>query len=66
MNNCVAASAVIREEVKSLWNPDKSSIFTTELVGLILALDIVWNSRHKNCHILRLSVLSPCYSEPAS
>jgi len=67
MNNSVAAAAVSREEVKSLRIPDKASIFTAELVALSLALDIVWHSRHKKiCDIFRLSVLSPCYSEPAS
>ena len=46
MNNSVAAAAKSREEVKSLWIPDKASIFTTEFVALNLALDIVWHSRH--------------------
>jgi len=47
MNNSVAAAAVSREEVKSLWIPDKASIFTAELVALNLALDIVCHSRNK-------------------
>jgi len=47
INNGVAAAAMSREEVRSLWIPDKASIFTTELVALNLALDIVWHSRHK-------------------
>jgi len=66
INNGPAAAAVSREQVKSLWIPDKASIFTAELVALSLALDIVWHSRHKNCHIPRLSVLSPWCSAPAS
>jgi len=41
MNNSVTAAAVSHEEVKSLRIPDKASIFTTVLVALILALDIV-------------------------
>jgi len=36
MNNSVAAVAVSHEEVKSLWIPDKASIFTAELVALKL------------------------------
>jgi len=32
---------VKREEVKSLWIPDKANIFTSELVALNLALDIL-------------------------
>jgi len=47
MNNGVAAAAVSLEEVKSLHILDKASIFTTELVALNLALDIVWHSRHE-------------------
>jgi len=43
MNNSVAAAAVSREEVKSLRIPDKASIFTTELVAINLALDVVWH-----------------------
>jgi len=48
MYNSVAVAAVSREEVKSLWIPDKASIFTAELVALNVALDIVWHLRHKN------------------
>jgi len=43
----VCAAAVSHEEVKSLQNPDKVSIFTTELVAFNLSLDIVWHSWHK-------------------
>ena len=55
---------LIREQVKNLWIPDKASIFLAELV----ALNLVQSGTQgiKNFHILRLSVLSPCYSEPAT
>jgi len=43
MNNGVAAAAVSREELKSLWILDKASTFTSELVALNLAFDIVWH-----------------------
>ena len=59
MNNSVAVAAVSSEEFKNLRIPDKASIFTSELVALNLALDIVWHSRHKKiCHIFRLCLVS--------
>ena len=33
--------------MKSLWIPDKASIFTAELVALNLTLDIIWHSKRK-------------------
>ena len=45
----VAAAVVHRDNTKCVRLPDTASIFRTELYAILLAIDVVWHSKEKNC-----------------